>query len=91
MIIQTWGDPSDLKKQENKQMKTKIKNLVLVIAIFNLLPLNMVAKVKLPAIFSSNMVLQQKSEAAIWGWANPKSEVNRIYLLEWGKLFNPNR
>ena len=21
MIIQTWGDPSDLKKQENKQMK----------------------------------------------------------------------
>ena len=22
MIIQTWGDPSDIKKQENKQMKS---------------------------------------------------------------------
>ena len=25
MIIQTWGDPSDLKKQENKQMKRACK------------------------------------------------------------------
>ena len=24
MIIQTWGDPSDLKKQENKQMKISV-------------------------------------------------------------------
>lgn len=29
------------------------------------------AKVKLPAVFSDNMVLQQKTNAAIWGMARP--------------------
>jgi sialate O-acetylesterase len=33
-------------------------------------------KVILPAIFSDNMVLQQKSKAAIWGWANPGERVS---------------
>ena len=33
MIIQTWGDPSDLKKQENKQMKTSIPILTLFLFI----------------------------------------------------------
>jgi sialate O-acetylesterase len=33
------------------------------------------AEVKLPAIFSDNMVLQQKSQVAVWGWAKAKSGV----------------
>jgi sialate O-acetylesterase len=33
------------------------------------------AKVKLPAIFSDNMVLQQQTDAAIWGMAEKKSTV----------------
>lgn len=33
------------------------------------------AEVKLPAIFSDNMVLQQNSSVAIWGWATPGSTV----------------
>ena len=33
------------------------------------------ADVKLPAIFSDNMVLQQQSEVAVWGWAKPNAGV----------------
>jgi sialate O-acetylesterase len=33
------------------------------------------AAIKLPAIISNNMVLQQKSKAALWGWANAGEKV----------------
>ncbi|MGL4943621.1 MAG: sialate O-acetylesterase [Thermoguttaceae bacterium] len=33
------------------------------------------ADVKLPAIFSSNMVLQQGRNVPVWGWADPAEEV----------------
>lgn len=33
------------------------------------------AEIKLPALFANNMVLQQKSEVAVWGWASPKTKV----------------
>jgi len=33
------------------------------------------AKVKLPAILSDNMVLQQKSAAKIWGWAKENAKI----------------
>lgn len=33
------------------------------------------AKIKLPWFFSDNMVLQQNTQAAIWGWARPGSTV----------------
>jgi len=36
---------------------------------------DILANVKLPAIFSDNMVLQQQSDAAIWGWADPGEQV----------------
>ena len=31
--------------------------------------------VKLPKIFGDSMVLQQKSQAAVWGWADKGEEV----------------
>jgi len=34
------------------------------------------ADIKLPAIFSDNMVLQQQSQAAVWGWAKPNATVS---------------
>ena len=34
------------------------------------------ADVKLPAIFSDNMVLQQQSQVAVWGWAKPNANVS---------------
>jgi sialate O-acetylesterase len=33
------------------------------------------AKITLPSFFADNMVLQQKTDAAIWGWAKPNSSV----------------
>jgi sialate O-acetylesterase len=33
------------------------------------------AEIKLPAIFSDNMVLQQQSKVAVWGWAKPNTAV----------------
>lgn len=33
------------------------------------------AEIKLPAIIADHMVLQQKSDAALWGWANPNEEI----------------
>lgn len=33
------------------------------------------AQLKLPALFSDNMVLQQNMQAPIWGWGDPNTEV----------------
>ena len=33
------------------------------------------AEVKMPAVFGDNMVLQQQSEVAIWGWAKARASV----------------
>ena len=33
------------------------------------------ARVRLPAVFSDHMVVQQKTEAAFWGWADPGEQV----------------
>jgi sialate O-acetylesterase len=32
-------------------------------------------QIKLPSVIGDNMVLQQNSEAAIWGWGDPASEI----------------
>ncbi|MDP3583165.1 MAG: sialate O-acetylesterase, partial [Ignavibacteria bacterium] len=40
-------------------------------------------KLKLPAIFSDNMVLQQKTDAAFWGTAEPNQKIN--ISASWGK------
>lgn len=34
------------------------------------------AEIKLPAIFSSNMVLQRNADVNLWGWAKPGEEIN---------------
>lgn len=47
------------------------------------------AKIKLPALFSDNMMLQQKSNAPMWGWASTNANVTiktswnaKIYKLK---------
>ena len=37
--------------------------------------LQMLAQVKLPAVIADNMVLQQKTKVALWGWAKPGEAV----------------
>src|SRR5690606_5223623 len=33
------------------------------------------AAIRLPNIIGSNMVLQQKTETALWGWSNPSEKI----------------
>ena len=35
----------------------------------------MQAKVQLPPVFADNMVLQQQTDAALWGYAEPDAKV----------------
>ena len=50
--------------------------LIILIAISNLLFLQLVnAKVKLPAIVSSNMVLQRNTTVELWGWADANEKI----------------
>ena len=50
--------------------------LILCISLFWLSStISLEAKVRLPAIFSSNMVLQQNKDVAIWGWAGASEKV----------------
>lgn len=46
-----------------------------LVICFISLSFNSEAKISLPSFFSDNMVLQQKTEAAIWGWAKPNGTV----------------
>lgn len=45
------------------------------LAAFALITLGAQAKVKLPHILGDNMVIQQNSEANLWGWDKPGTEV----------------
>jgi sialate O-acetylesterase len=48
-----------------------------IIAIFLILgSIQMNAKIKLPALFSDNMMLQQKSKAPMWGWADKNESIS---------------
>lgn len=42
----------------------------LFVCLFFLIGNGAFAKITMPSVFTDNMVLQQKSEVAIWGWAN---------------------
>ncbi len=35
-------------------------------------------KIVLPSVFADNMVLQQNSEVAIWGWSDPAETVKIV-------------
>ena len=43
--------------------------------LFLSVALTLGAKVKLPALMGDNMVLQQQTDARLWGWAAPGSTV----------------
>lgn len=56
------------------QMKKVI--LIMLIAVFDLLFLQSIkAEVKLPAIVSSNMILQRNTTITLWGWADAGEEI----------------
>ena len=46
-----------------------------LLCLYVLMVLHAKADVRLPAVLSSNMVLQQKSSVKLWGWADPSEKV----------------
>lgn len=52
-----------------------LKHLIFYTLVFVLLPSLVKSEVKLPAMFSDHMVLQQQSNVAIWGWAKKGSTI----------------
>ncbi|MEO5947214.1 MAG: sialate O-acetylesterase [Chitinophagaceae bacterium] len=53
--------------------KIFVTNFLILLVLF--FGTNCLANIKLPAIFSDGMVLQQQSTANIWGWASPNEKV----------------
>lgn len=52
-----------------------MKRIISWCAVLALLSVAAEAKVRLPHLISSGMVLQQQAEARLWGWADPGAEV----------------
>lgn len=52
-----------------------MKSRLLVILLLFVAQISNAQELKLPAIFSDNMVLQQKSSAPVWGWERPGQAV----------------
>jgi len=48
---------------------------ILTILVLSALTLSAQAKVKLPHLIGDNMVLQQQTDARLWGWAQPGKTV----------------
>ena len=56
---------------------------LLTAALLTLLVAGVQAKIRLPHLVGDNMVLQQQTEARLWGWAKPKSTVT--VTPSWGQ------
>ncbi len=61
-------------------MKTTLRFFVLLLAA-GLSGVSLQAEIRLPSLFSDNMVLQQQEEAPIWGWAEAGARV--VLIPSW--------
>lgn len=57
-------------------MKNRVTNYTLLLLFVNSI---LLAEIKLPAIFSDGMVLQQKQEVPVWGWAAEGTQVELTF------------
>jgi len=60
-----------------------MKNKTLLIISFLTFNLIVSQDLKLPTIFSNNMIMQQESVVSIWGWSKPNSKVS--INVSWNK------
>lgn len=51
-----------------------MKNTLFTLVLASLLAMNAQAKIWIPSVFSDNMVLQQQSDAMLWGWTSRSAE-----------------
>jgi len=61
----------------------KITKRVFVILFLSSALFSLNAEIRMPVIFGDNMVLQQQSEAAIWGWAKANTSIR--VTTSWNK------
>ena len=59
------------------------KHRLLTAVLLTLMVAGSQAKVRLPHLVGDNMVLQQQTEARLWGWAKPKATVT--VTPSWGQ------
>lgn len=55
-----------------------MKHIIILFLIFSTFSINAFGKITLPSVFADNMVLQQNSEVAIWGWSLPGETVSIV-------------
>jgi sialate O-acetylesterase len=55
-----------------------MKKLLFILLILFAISTSISAKIILPSVFADNMVLQQKSNVAIWGWSDPGETVKIV-------------
>lgn len=60
-----------------------MKRIIITTLVLSFFTINMYGKIILPSVFADNMVLQQNSRVAIWGWSEP-GETIRI-VCNWNK------
>lgn len=61
----------------------KLKCLPVCLLISLLLPFLVISQPKLASLFTDNMVLQQQTDAAIWGWSTPGRQIKLV--TSWNK------
>lgn len=64
-------------------MKTHCYSLLMAVALWSVACMSVQADVKLPAIISDNMVLQQRTDVKIWGKADPGENI--IVTTSWSR------
>lgn len=63
---------------DRKMMREKMSKgmkLILLVYVLGLIAFQTSAEIKLPALFADNMVLQQQTKVAVWGWSSPITNV----------------
>ena len=55
-----------------------MKRIFFTLLILSVFSNSMFGRIILPSVFSDNMVLQQNSDVAIWGWSNPGETVKIV-------------
>jgi sialate O-acetylesterase len=63
---------------KRKLKYTSMKRILIILFVLFAFNTNMFAKIILPSVFADNMVLQQNSEVAIWGWSDPGETVKIV-------------
>ncbi len=72
-----WKDRYELNRRDSTHLHMKR-----IFTVFLLTALPVLAKLKLPHLFSDGMVLQQDTTARVWGWTEPNAPVKLSFAGE---------